>query len=443
MTGRSVLERVELALEAVEEVQPRLNAFTAILADEARVAARELDRDDPVGPLHGVPVVVKDLFDVAGAPTTGACAAYSGRGPAARHSDVVTALRAAGAVVVAKTNQHELGGGATGLVSSHGPTWNPWGEQRIPGGSSSGSAVAVAAGAVGLAIGSDTGGSIRMPSSFCGITGLKPTHGRVSLRGAMPMSPGYDTAGPMATTAADCAVAFSVLAAGGLVAGAPARGVRGLRVGLPAPFFALVHPETKAATERAAAELEQLGAVVEPLDGPGIDEGWHGFTHVWADVAHLHAGIVGDPRVSPEIASLISAGIAVTGTEYAASLAAARAVRTGFEDALRQVDVLLAPCTPYPAPRATDEEVEVLGGHLDVHRGSPSRLTVPVNEAGLPAVAFPVGLSRDRLPLGAQLIGRPYADETLLAVVQAFQETTDHHRQRPEPHVLEDPDRTT
>jgi aspartyl-tRNA(Asn)/glutamyl-tRNA(Gln) amidotransferase subunit A len=431
VAGGSVVERVEAALHAVEETQPHLNAFTSVLADEALVAARELDGQEPAGPLHGLPVVVKDLFDVAGAPTTGACGAYQGRAAAARDSDVVAALRAAGAVVVAKTNQHELGAGATGLVSAFGPTWNPWGEGRIAGGSSSGSAAAVAAGAVSLAIGSDTGGSIRMPSSFCGITGLKPTHGRVSLRGAMPMSPGYDTAGPMAATAAECALAFRVLSAGGLIPAPLARGVQGLRVGLPAPFFQLVHPETRAATEEAAVNLEQLGAVVEPLDGPGIDEGWLGFQHVWADLAHLHAEIVGDGRVSPEVTALINAGVSLTGTEYAASLARARAVRSSFEDAFQRVDALLVPCTPYPAPRATDDEVEVEGGKLDVHSGSPSRLTVPVNEAGLPAVAFPVGLSSDGLPLGSQLIGRPYHDETLLAVVESFQEATDHHQQRP------------
>ena len=422
MTDTAVA-RVEAALQAIEETQPRLNAFTAVLGDEALDRARELDGQGPVGPLHGLPVVVKDLFDVAGAPTTGCCAAYEGR-VATKDSDVVAALRAAGAVVVAKTNQHELGGGATGLVSANGPAWNPCGEGRIPGGSSSGSAAAVAAGVVTLAIGSDTGGSIRMPASFCGITGLKPTHGRISLRGAMPMSPGYDTAGPMAQTAAQCAEAFRVLTAGGLVPSRPARGVRGLRIGLPAPFFPLLHPETRAATEEAATTLERLGAALEPLEGPGIDEGWKGFPHVWADLAHLHAGIVGDERVSPDLTSLINVGLRLSGTEYAASVARARAMRQDFEDAFRRVDALLAPCTPYPAPLASDEEVPVESGVLDVHRGSPSRLTVPVNEAGLPALAFPVGRSAEGLPIGAQLIGSPYDEETLLAVVEAFEEAT-------------------
>ncbi|HZI39196.1 MAG TPA: amidase family protein, partial [Acidimicrobiia bacterium] len=147
----TAVARVEASLQAIDEIQPRLNAFTSVLADDALARARQLDGQDPVGPLHGVPVVVKDLFDVAGVPTTGCCAAYEDR-IATEDSDVVAALRAAGAVVVAKTNQHELGGGATGLVSACGPVWNPWGEGRIAGGSSSGSAAAVAAGVVALAI---------------------------------------------------------------------------------------------------------------------------------------------------------------------------------------------------------------------------------------------------------------------------------------------------
>ena len=425
--GETAVARVGTSLQAIEETQPSLNAFTSVLADDALARARELDGQEPVGPLHGVPVVVKDLFDIAGVPTTGCCGAYEGR-VATEDSDVVAALRAAGAVIVAKTNQHELGGGATGLVSSSGPVWNPWGEGRIAGGSSSGSAAAVAAGVVTLAMGSDTGGSIRIPSSFCGITGLKPTHGRVSLRGALPMSPGYDTAGPMAQTAAQCAVAFRILTVGGLVPSRPARVVAGLRIGLPAPFFQSLHPETRAATEDAAVTLEKLGAAIESLDGPGLDEGWKGFPHVWADLAHFHSAIVGDDRISPGLTSLINVGLRLTGTEYAASMARARAMRQDFELTLRRVDALLAPCTPSPAPRATDDEIPVQGGVLDVHRGAPSRLTVPVNEAGLPAIAFPVGRSTEGLPIGAQLIGSPYDEATLLAVVEAFQGATTHHR---------------
>ncbi len=427
MRATACRDRVEEALEAIGRVQSLVNAFTSVRGDEALAEADALDRssDRLDAPLYGVPVVVKDLFDVAGLPTTGACEAYRDR-VAASDSAVVEALRANGAVVVAKTNQHELGAGATGLVSCFGPVANPWDLGRITGGSSSGSAAAVAAGVVPLAIGSDTGGSIRMPASFCGITGLRPTPGRISLVGAQPMSPGYDTAGPLALTARDCSVAFAALTGASRLAPRATDPVAGIRVGLPRKYFELVHAETRHAVEAAAGVLETLGARVDWLDDVDLDPEFRGFLHVWADVAHHHRSTWDNPLVSPEVAALIDRGRGMTGLEYAASRAHADGVREQFAAALRRVDVLLAPATPYPAPRADQEHVSVVGGILDVREGAPSRLTVPVNEAGLPAVAFPVGANGDGLPLGAQLIGAAYRDEQLLAIVAAYQDATRH-----------------
>jgi Asp-tRNA(Asn)/Glu-tRNA(Gln) amidotransferase A subunit family amidase len=172
----------------------------------------------------------------------------------------------------------------------------------------------------------------------------------------------------------------------------------------------------------AAGAFEALGAHVDWLDTPDIDADFQGFRHVWADVAHHHRHLWDNPEVSDEVAALLDVGRRMTGLEYAKSRAHADQVREQFHDALRNVDALLALATPYPAPRADHNEVIVTGGVLDVRRGAPSRLTVPVNEAGLPAVAFPVGAAKDSLPLGAQLIGRPYHDELLLAVVAAYQD---------------------
>jgi aspartyl-tRNA(Asn)/glutamyl-tRNA(Gln) amidotransferase subunit A len=422
--GVTCRERVETALAAIDDVQPRLNAFTSIRAEAALAEADALDRAhgrQPRGPLHGLPVVVKDLFDVAGLATTGACAAYRDR-RAPTDAAVVAALRRAGAVVVAKTNQHELGAGATGLVSCFGATVNPHDPDRITGGSSSGSAAAVAAGVVPLAIGSDTGGSIRMPASFCGITGLRPTPGRVSLQGAQAMSPGFDTAGPMAATARECAVVFAALT--GAPAPPPAApGVaRGLRVGLPRPYFQRLHRDTRTAVESVAGALEALGAHVDWLDRPDIDHDFDGFRHVWADLAHHHRDLWDNPEVSDEVGALIDVGRSLSGVAYAHSRACARQMRDQFTLALSTVDVLLTPTTPYPAPRRDELEVAVDGGALDVHRGGPSRLTVPVNEAGVPAVAFPAGTTANGLPIGAQLIGRPHRDERLLDVVAALQD---------------------
>ena len=414
---------VEKALEAAS--RPRSsNAFTSTRADHALAEAEQLDRESvPRSPLHGVPVVVKDLFDVAGLPTTGGCAAYRDR-MAGSDAAVVQALRAAGAVVVAKTNQHEMGAGATGLVSSFGPVTNPHDPERIAGGSSSGSAVAVAAGVVPLAIGTDTGGSIRIPASFCGITGLRPTPGRISLTGAQPMSPGYDTAGPMARTARECAAALAVFSGRGAANGEirihdPANR---LRLGLPTPYFERVDPRVRDAVVAAAARFERMGARVDWVDRPEVDEQFEGFRHVWADVAHLHRDLWYHAAVSPEVRALIDVGRRMTGLDYARSLARARAIRDQFRTTLTDFDALLTPATPYPAPRVDDLEVAVTGGVLDVHRGGPSLLTVPVNEAGLSAVAFPVGTTADGLPLGAQLIGQAHADEQLLSTVAAFQE---------------------
>jgi aspartyl-tRNA(Asn)/glutamyl-tRNA(Gln) amidotransferase subunit A len=263
-----------------------------------------------------------------------------------------------------------------------------------------------------------------MPASFCGITGLRPTPDRVNLVGAQPMSPGYDTAGPMARSARECAVAFAVLTG---TASPPATTpspslVDGLRVGLARAYFELVHPETRRAVEEAAAFFEATGAHVDWIDEPDLDPEFKGFMHVWADVAHHHRDLWDNPGVSPEVASLIEMGRRMTGLEYAQSRAHADGLRRQFNEALRRVDVLLAPATPYPAPRADQDEVAVAGGAVDVHRGGPSRLTVPVNEAHLPAVAFPVGATADDLPLSAQPIGLPHRDERLLAVVAVYQD---------------------
>jgi aspartyl-tRNA(Asn)/glutamyl-tRNA(Gln) amidotransferase subunit A len=199
----------------------------------------------------------------------------------------------------------------------------------------------------------------------------------------------------------------------------------GVRIGLPTAYYELIHPETRRAVEDAAGALERLGAHVEWIEGPDLDPEFAGFRHVWADVAHHHRDLWDNPAVSEEVAVLIDYGRRITGVDYAASRAHADLVRDRFGDALRDVDALLTPATPYPAPRADHDEVVVTGGALDVHRGAPSRLTVPVNEAGLPAVAFPVGTADDGLPVGAQLIGAPYADERLLSIVIAYQDHLD------------------
>lgn len=435
----SPVELVEAALAAVEPVQAACNAFTVVMADEARARAIELDGQDARGALHGVPIAVKDLYDVAGYRTTGGCAAYLDRPAAVEDSAVVARLVAAGAIVIAKTNQHELACGATSQVSCFGPVLNPWDTGRIPGGSSGGSGAAVAAGAVTLAMGSDTGGSIREPAAMCGVTGLKPTHGSVSLRGAMPMIPAFDSAGPLSISAEDCLLVHNLLAGyddGDLYsrvdpAPRPApETLRGLRVGIPARMYSRIHSEVHAAVDTAAAQLEKLGMTLVEVEGPDPDEGAATWNTRWADVANCYRDLWDDDRPSDYIKRLLAVGREITGSEHARGLAVHKVIQRDFRRSFEAADVLLAPTSPYPAPPVEAEEVEVEGGTLDVHFGGAVRLTMLVNVAGLPALSIPVGFSNDGMPVGAQVIGPEFSETLICAVGAAYQRETDWHLRR-------------
>jgi aspartyl-tRNA(Asn)/glutamyl-tRNA(Gln) amidotransferase subunit A len=435
----SPIELTEAALDALDRVQPKLNAFTTTLADRALARAKELAEASSVGPLHGVPIAVKDLYDIAGIPTTGCCAAYNSR-IASSSSAVVEALERAGAIIIAKTNQHELACGATTQISSAGPCFNPWGEGRIPGGSSGGSGAAVASGVVAMAMGSDTGGSIRIPASFCGVTGLKPTHGAVSLRGAMPMCPSLDTAGPLTRSAEDCALVHRVIAgydeeylwsrAGEALD--PVASMDGVRVVIPRSFFELVHPETHAGLDVAAKTLESLGATIEEVDGPDVERTWQAFTMRLAEVSHCYRDLWDSDAISPELTQFIALGRHITAADAFGGREQSIQVRRDFERALADADAMLAPCTVYPAPAATDQVVTLEDGKtLDVHSGGPARVTLPVNVAGLPALAFPIGFSSEGMPLGAQLIGPDWSEFRLCSIVAEYQRATDWHLREP------------
>jgi aspartyl-tRNA(Asn)/glutamyl-tRNA(Gln) amidotransferase subunit A len=434
-------ELVEAALAAADRLQPRCNAFTVMMAEAARARAVELADLDPVGPLHGVPIAIKDLYDVAGYRTTGCCAAYLDREVAVEDSVVAARLRAAGAILIAKTNQHELACGATSQVSCFGPVLNPFDTARIPGGSSGGSAVAVAAGVVTMAMGSDTGGSIREPAAMCGISGLKPTHGSVSLRGAMPMIPAFDSGGALAVSAEDCLLVHQLLAGYDdaylySVANPDGRAVpeslRGLRLGIPKRMYSLCHPEVHAAVDTAATVLTGMGMTMVEVDGPDPDGGAATWNTRWADVADCYRDLWDDERPSDYIKRLLEIGRGLSGPDHARGIEVHREVQRDFRHAFDVADVLLAPTSPYPAPRITDEQVAVEGGTLDVHFGGAVRMTMLVNLAGLPALSIPVGFSSEGLPMGAQLIGRKFSEGLICAVGAAYQRETDWHLRRAE-----------
>ncbi|MCA1832285.1 MAG: amidase [Actinobacteria bacterium] len=420
---QSPVDLLEETCETITRIQARLNAFTHIFEDEAFVRAKELASSAPAGPLRGVPIAIKELYDVAGAPTTGCCGAYMGR-VATDDAAVVRRLREAGAIIVAKTNQHELACGGTGLVSSFGPVRNPWGDGRMPGGSSSGSGAAVGGGAVSFAMGSDSLGSIRHPSSWCGTTGLKTTYAAVSMQGAMPFIRSTDSAGPIAVSAEDCGLVHRVIADR---APPPPRPLHDLRVGIPDSFFTLCHPDVRARVEDSIAVFRDLGVNVQRVAGPSIDLSWAAVVMLLAEFGEEYQDLVGDDRVDPETAFLFGLPRAPL-EDRRGTVDAARA---DWSRVMDEADVLLAPATPYAAPRVDATSIEVEGGELDARAGM-ARYSAPVNIAGFPALAFPVGFTPEGMPVGAQLIGTAHSEETLVALGSAYQRETDWHLRLPQ-----------
>lgn len=427
--GMSPVDLVEDALERARRWQPAINAFSHIFADEALDAARrledELARGAAAGALNGVPVAVKDLFDVAGHETTGCSRAFAGR-VAAADAALVARLRAAGALVVGKTNQDELGCGSTNLNSACGPVANPWDRSRIAGGSSGGSAAAIAAGVVPLALGSDTGGSIRVPAAFCGVVGLKPTTGRLPTAGAMPLAPSLDCPGLMARSVRDLQLLWRAVARADTGGGpAPARRVGLLDCG---PWTA-THPAVAAATARAAGALESAGlsVTVVPVDSVAdAPDVWNRVA--WPEFAAGYAALQDRGDVlAARTRRLLGFGASLAPPQRAAARRRREEITSWFLTRLRQLDVLLAPSVPYPPPRAASTTVP-LGpdGGVDVHDGGPSLLARPFNLAGLPVVALPAGLTESGLPVGVQLIGGPDQDDHLLSLARQLEAVLPH-----------------
>ncbi|MBI4260676.1 MAG: amidase [Actinobacteria bacterium] len=418
----SAVELVREALARLEAWQPVTNAFTSVRAEAALAEAEGSGRSGAAGrrPLLGVPVAVKDLFDVAGLPTTGCSRAYEGRGAAGSDAELVRRLRAAGAIVVGKTNQHELAAGSSNLVSACGPTRNPWDPARITGGSSGGSGAAVAAGVVPIALGTDTGGSIRMPSSLCGCWGLKPTYGRLPRAGMMPLAPSLDCPGPMAASADDLALWWEACAAEGPVAVEPARGA-GVLGGW---FRDWTHPEVWAGVERVAEALPELGLAVRDVVGDGIEDVREVWTDVaWAEFAGAHGHLLDTPGlVLPPTERSLRHGASLSPERLEASRRRAAGFEPWYLERMEGLDLLVCPATPIAAPVVGRQTVPVgEGRELDWVRGGLAWFTEPVNLAGLPALSVPSGRTPDGLPVGVQLVGRRGSDEMLLAVAAGLE----------------------
>ena len=440
------VEITRQALDAIDRIDNRLNAF--VLADRegairaAEQADRVLSSGNAAGPVTGVPVAIKDIIHMDGLPTRCGSPAYPDE-PRDQDAAVVARLREAGAVMVGKTTTHEL---ACGVFSP--PAANPWDTTRVPGGSSGGSGAAVAAGVVPMALGSDTGGSIRIPASVCGIAGLKPTFGRVSRAGVETLAWSLDHIGPLAATAEDCAAALQVLA-GHDPADPPTepspppdysiqlgQGVDGLRLGIMAtPPFSPMQEDVEQAFRAAVEHLEGLGAAVVPLDIPELTFTLETeFAIVASEAAAYHRRLLRESPelISPGIRELFAIGTIMPSAHYLKGLGTRRIIRDALRRAFNRdrLDAVITPTLPATAALA-DQEMFDYGGMEEDVTSSYVRTTAPFNLSGQPALTVPCGFDREGLPIGLQIAGRPFDEVTVLRIGAAYEATTTWSERRP------------
>lgn len=434
---------VEESLRRIAEIDPELNAFISVRADEALAEADALDCEEPRGLLHGVPIAVKDVIDVAGARTTAASRILA-ENVARTDAATVQALRAAGAVVVGKLNTHEFAFGATTTSPHFGPARNPWATDRICGGSSGGSGAAAAARLVPATLGTDTAGSIRIPSSLCGVTGIRPTSGRVSNRGVVPVSFTLDTVGPIALSAEDCAIVLEVIAGHDprdpTTADLPVpryrreleRGAEGLRVGVVTALVDRADPRIGRAVRDAVEKLSGAGATVEEVAVPLLDEAGAIVPLIMLpEAAEVHLRWLRSrlDDYGPDVRARLLAGLLLPATAVVTGRRACRWYCERLDGVFERFDVLAAPQMLTPPPRIGEDTVEV-GGEEMLYRLSVIPTNSPWTLAGLPVVSVPCGFV-DGLPVGLALVGRRFAEETVLRLGHAYQTLTDWHERMP------------
>jgi aspartyl-tRNA(Asn)/glutamyl-tRNA(Gln) amidotransferase subunit A len=441
---RRQLSPVELTtalLRRIEALDGTLHAFVTVTADralaDARAAEAAIVRGDG-GPLLGIPIGYKDLYCTGGIRTTAGSALLESWVPDT-DATCVTRLQDAGCVMLGKLIAHEFAWGIQTPDHRFPPARNPWNLDCIPGGSSSGSGAALAAGLCAGALGSDTGGSIRGPASFSGIVGLKPTYGRCSRAGVVTLSWTLDHTGPMARTVEDCAVLLQALAGHDPLDPASSRAavsdylaalgqpIRGLRIGVPSRDFFLdgADPEVVAAFEQALAVLRGLGAGVHDVAIPHI---WDAPSNMVIMASEAFAYHERDLRERPELYGdllrerLLHGGL-YTGAEYVQATRLRERLRREMLEVLRTVDLLATPTSPKPAP--------TFAAMYDTSLGFPRSNMPPFNLTGLPALALPCGFSTGGLPLSLQLAGRPFDEATVLRAGHAYQQATDWHARHP------------
>jgi aspartyl-tRNA(Asn)/glutamyl-tRNA(Gln) amidotransferase subunit A len=438
--GVSPVDVTRAVLERLESLDPRLNAFITTLGEQALEAAKRAEQEiaagQPRGPLHGVPLALKDIFAMRGVQVTGGSKVL-GRWMPDYDATVVARLKAAGAIFVGTLNLYEFATGAV-LNPHYGPTHNPWHLDHTTGGSSTGSGAAVAAGIVYGSLGTDTGGSVRIPASLCGLVGLKPTYGRVSRYGVLPLSWSLDHVGPLTRTVRDTALLLSVIAGHDpndatssrlpvpdYVASLTGK-VAGLRVGVPREFFFEgLDADVQSAVEQAIQQLTSLGAQVSEVSWASVQQAPTLYAISLAEGAAAHEQWIRTQAegYGTDIRERMRLGLLVPATAYLKAQRMRAVLVRDLERILRDVDVLVTPTSAIPAPKLDAGPGEI-GAPTGPMRSVLRRLTQPFNVTGSPAVTVPCGFSRDGLPIGLQLVGRPFEEACLLNLAHAYEQST-------------------
>jgi aspartyl-tRNA(Asn)/glutamyl-tRNA(Gln) amidotransferase subunit A len=449
MGSLSPVELTRAYLDRIQRLDGECRAYITVLGAEALAAAsaaeQEIARGHYRGPLHGIPVALKDLVMTRGIRTT--CGSQILRDWVPEVDATVAArLGQAGAVLLGKLNMHEFAYGPTGINPHYGTPGNPWGQDRMPGGSSSGSGVAVAAGLCAGALGTDTGGSIRIPASLCGIVGLKPTYGRVSRAGVIPLAWSLDHIGPMTRTVTDAGLLLQAIAGSDPADPSAAKlsvpdyrqamqgELRGLRLGLPHDlFFEKLDTEVRAAVLAAGRALEGLGAFVEEVRLPRIHHaGPATFAIIASEATAYHESYLKTraAEYGPDVRTRLSTGQFILASQYLKAQRARQVIRADVDAVLGRFDALLLPATPIPAPR-TDERTVTVDGQSDDARVWLTRCTRPINLTGHPALSVPCGLTAGGLPIGLQFVGRHFDEATLFRIGAAFERVSPMRDRRP------------
>lgn len=449
----SPVEVVEAHLRRIEALNPTLFAFLTVTAEPARREAKQAEAEIAAGryrgPLHGVPFGAKDIFDTAGVRTTHGSSFFRDRVPA-EDAECVRRLRAAGAILLGKCHTHEFAAAPTTINPHYGTTRNPWNLERIVGGSSGGSAAALAAGLCPMALGSDTGGSIRIPAAFCGVVGLKPTHGRVSLTGVCPNTLNFDHVGPMTRAARDAALMLQAMAGydprDPMSRDVPVpdfsanlgAGLRGARLGLCPDISG--HPEVDGevarAFEAAVEVLRRLGARVETVPFPHYDRIARAMLAILgAEFAEFHRPLYekNPDGYGADVRERLEGAFKITLDEYVRALRERELLRREVAALFRSVDAILLPsaaCTPPPIETLT----ATLNGREVKAVWINRPLLTPHNLTGCPAVSVPMGFSRDNLPLSLQIVGPHWEEAAVLRIAHAYEEATPEIRARRPPY---------